>query len=417
MAQSPNACAGAGPAQGTNSTRVRQKCLLQCSIRAATAAPSPSLSSSGAHESTSPRPRGSERAIPVPGVVRSQHSDRGTKAFGIGIGERDAGAERLDHRGVPGARRGDDRAPVRQRIERHAAHAVAEFGAIVRLQADAAREIRRVLGRRRRLPDERERRIAHGFESRDVRARRGVVLAVVIGRDLDRDRDLVVPRGEQFARDRRRSRSPCPGARRPHRAGAGTAAPRRSASPRVRDTATARRARIRSGGTRRRRSRSCRGSRCPVAGARSRARSATCPASREPSGNTGIRDRAEGVRGAASARSARSRVRAVVTTMRPGPRSRRRRRRSICNSRAGAGTADGSSRRGRTPSPPTLRRSTDRSANLRSRARGSTPARGNGRSSPPASARSTCSGTSLPRQPHELRVTVVRAFRRGHRPA
>jgi hypothetical protein len=42
---------------------------------------------------------------------------------------------------------------MRQRIERDAADAVAEFGSVVRLQADAAGEIGRVFGRRRRLPD------------------------------------------------------------------------------------------------------------------------------------------------------------------------------------------------------------------------------------------------------------------------
>ena len=195
-----NTCAGRARRRATNSTRGRcQNCLLQCSIAAALPRRVPVFRSRSRRVATSPRLRARPRARGR-GTGRSRLAATRPphKRLSASGSARAMPAPNGSIKRRPCARGSDDRAAVRQRIERHAADAVAEFGAIVRLKADAAREIRRVLRGRRRLPDERQRRVAHRFEPRDVRARRGVVLAVVIRRDLDGDRDVGVPCGEQL---------------------------------------------------------------------------------------------------------------------------------------------------------------------------------------------------------------------------
>ena len=182
MAQSRNACAGTGPARGTNSTRGALK-IACCTAAFGAAYASGTVPVFRAAVPWSLSLRCSGRKARHPGTGRSPlaaQRPRHAKAFGIGIGQRDAGAERLDHGG----------AQVPAVVT--TGHPCASASSVTPLTR--SRNSARSYGCRQMLPgkfaaysagdgvspDESERRIAHGFESRDVRARRGVVFAVMI---------------------------------------------------------------------------------------------------------------------------------------------------------------------------------------------------------------------------------------------
>ena len=102
-----------------------------------------------------PLVRRSECVRAITPIVAANREHCSMNASGIRRPERNSSIERLDQPRGPRARGRNDRTSLREGVQRHATDAIGEIDGIVRLQADAAVKVRRVLPGRRRLPDER----------------------------------------------------------------------------------------------------------------------------------------------------------------------------------------------------------------------------------------------------------------------